>query len=78
MIFVLDGSGSIGSSNFLSIKKFVKDVVSAFDIGLDKTRIGVIKFRLFSHSCVVMIGIPLSIVVFVGCDAITACYWQQK
>jgi hypothetical protein len=44
MIFVLDGSGSITSTNFLSIKKFVKDVVSSFDIGLDKTRIGVIKF----------------------------------
>jgi len=45
IIFVLDGSGSIGTANFNSIKTFVMDVINGFDVGADKTRFGVIKFR---------------------------------
>ena len=44
MIFVLDGSGSVGRGNFLSILNFVKDVVKGFKIGPDETRVGVIKY----------------------------------
>jgi len=46
IIFVLDGSGSIGASNFLLIKNFVKEVVSSFDVGPgeNQTRIGVIQY----------------------------------
>lgn len=44
MVFVLDSSGSVGSANFKMVKDFVEDVVKGYDIGLDKTRIGVIKY----------------------------------
>ena len=41
---MLDASGSIGSSNFVTMKDFVKSVVSKFEIGADKTRVGVIRY----------------------------------
>ena len=41
IVFVLDGSGSIGSTNFELCKSFVRSVVEEFEIGLDKYRIGV-------------------------------------
>ena len=44
IIFVLDNSGSIGTSNFDSVKQFVRDVVNGFEVGPDKTRFGVVKF----------------------------------
>lgn len=44
MVFVLDASGSIGSGNFQNIKRFVKDVVNAFDIGPNKTQVGVVVY----------------------------------
>lgn len=44
MVFVIDSSGSIGSSNFVEVKQFIKDVVNAFDIGLNKTRVGVVRY----------------------------------
>jgi len=45
IIFVIDGSGSQGASNFQKIKHFVRDIVTSFDIGLNKTRVGLINFR---------------------------------
>lgn len=46
MVFVLDGSGSVGLTNFQTMKKFVIDVVNSFDVGLGdhQYRIGVIKY----------------------------------
>ena len=44
LVFVLDGSGSIGSGNFKKIKSFVKDVVNAYTIGTSDTRVGLIKY----------------------------------
>jgi len=44
IVFVLDSSGSIGSSDFQKIKSFVKDVIQAFDIGFDQTRVGVVQY----------------------------------
>ena len=44
MVFVIDSSGSIGSANFEKVRQFVKDVINAFDIGLDKTRVGVVQY----------------------------------
>ncbi len=41
IVFVLDGSGSIGSTNFDLCKDFVKKVIEQFEIGEDKYRIGV-------------------------------------
>ncbi|XP_022079888.1 integrin alpha-11-like isoform X2 [Acanthaster planci] len=44
LVFVLDGSGSVGSANFEKTKSFVSNVVDAFEIGADQTRVGVIKY----------------------------------
>ena len=42
--FVMDESGSVGSSNYQLMKQFVYDTVNAFDIGLDDTQVGVISY----------------------------------
>ena len=52
---MLDASGSIGSSNFVTMKDFVKSVVSNFEIGADKTRVGVIRFASLA-SIVIPLG----------------------
>ena len=44
IVFVLDASGSIGSANFIKVKQFVHDAISAFDIGFDKTRVGIVQY----------------------------------
>lgn len=44
IVFVLDGSGSIGAANFIKIKNFVKSVVKSYKVSLDDTRIGLIKY----------------------------------
>jgi len=41
---VLDGSGSITSRNFRTVKLFVQDVVEAFDVSNTTVRIGLIEF----------------------------------
>ena len=48
IVFLLDSSGSIGSSNFVTMKNFVNNIVSNFDIGDNKTRIGIIEFSTTS------------------------------
>ena len=55
IVFVLDASGSIGSSNFVRMKDFVKSVVSNFEIGADNTRVGVIRYAT-SASIVIPLG----------------------
>ena len=42
--FVLDESGSVGSSNYQLMKQFVYDTVDEFDIGSDETQVGVISY----------------------------------
>ena len=54
LIFVLDASGSIGSSNFNLVQNFVSNVVRNSDIGSDKTRVGVV---LFSSSASVQFNL---------------------
>ncbi|XP_033646749.1 integrin alpha-1-like [Asterias rubens] len=44
LVFVVDGSGSVGPSNFETSKQFVNDVVDSFEIGSDRTRVGVIQY----------------------------------
>ena len=44
MVFVLDGSGSINSRNFRTVKSFVQNVVEAFDVSNKTVRIGLIEF----------------------------------
>ena len=43
-MFILDASGSVGSSNFQTMKTFVRDLVNEFDIGSSKVRVGVQKY----------------------------------
>ena len=52
---MLDASGSIRSSNFVTMKNFVKSVISNFEIGADKTHVGVIRFAS-SASIVIPLG----------------------
>ena len=44
MVFILDASGSVGSSNFQTMKTFVRDLVHEFDIGSSKVRVAVQKY----------------------------------
>ena len=43
-MFVLDSSGSIGSTNFQKMRNFVNTVVNDLDIGPTRTQVGVIVF----------------------------------
>ncbi|XP_052231542.1 collagen alpha-1(XII) chain-like [Dreissena polymorpha] len=42
--FLIDGSGSIGSANFLKLENFVKGIVGKLDVAPDKTHVGVVQF----------------------------------
>ncbi|KHN76197.1 Transmembrane cell adhesion receptor mua-3 [Toxocara canis] len=45
LMFLVDGSGSIGSYVFKNeVLRFVKEFVELFDIGLDNTRVGLIQY----------------------------------
>jgi len=44
VVFVVDGSGSIESSNFRKVKSFIQQVVDSFDIGNETVRVGFIQF----------------------------------
>ncbi|XP_056008465.1 hemicentin-1-like [Ostrea edulis] len=45
MVFLLDESGSIGSTNFERVKTFVNSVISNFQIGTSATQISVVTFH---------------------------------
>ena len=55
IVFVLDPSESILESNFVIMKNFVKSIVSNFEIGANKTHVGVIRFAS-SSSIVIPLG----------------------
>ena len=44
LVFVLDGTGSVGATNFERMKTFVQKMVSDFDIGPEATRVGVVVY----------------------------------
>uniref|UniRef100_A0A8W4FGF1 Collagen alpha-5(VI) chain n=1 Tax=Sus scrofa TaxID=9823 RepID=A0A8W4FGF1_PIG len=44
IMFLVDSSGSIGPENFRTMKSFMKNLLAKIQIGLDKTRIGVVQF----------------------------------
>ena len=44
IVFMLDSSGSVGSSNFKLLLSFVNSLTKDWDIGQDKIRVGVEKF----------------------------------
>ncbi|XP_053374018.1 collagen alpha-1(XII) chain-like [Mercenaria mercenaria] len=51
VIFLVDSSGSIGDDNFNHIKEFIKQTIKTFDIGLTRTRVGLILFN--SHATMI-------------------------
>lgn len=40
IVILVDGSWSIGRLNFRLVRMFLENLVDAFDVGIDKTRIG--------------------------------------
>ncbi len=50
IIFLVDASSSIGTSNFERVKNFTTQVVDSMDIGVDRSLMGII---LFSDSVAV-------------------------
>lgn len=45
VIFLVDSSGSIGDDNFEHVKNFIKQTIGTFEIGSNKTRVGLILFN---------------------------------
>lgn len=48
LAFILDSSGSVGSSNFNKVKNFVKNVVDFFNIGSSGTHVAVVTYSTYS------------------------------
>ncbi|XP_029308193.1 collagen alpha-1(XIV) chain [Cottoperca gobio] len=44
IIILVDGSWSIGRLNFRLVRMFLENLVNAFDVGIDKTRIGLAQY----------------------------------
>uniref|UniRef100_A0A8C9TJK8 Collagen type XII alpha 1 chain n=1 Tax=Scleropages formosus TaxID=113540 RepID=A0A8C9TJK8_SCLFO len=44
LVFLVDGSWSVGRENFKFIRSFINAMAGAFDIGEDKTRVGVVQY----------------------------------
>ena len=44
IVFVIDTSSSVGHDNFHKMREFIKDIVRAFDVDNQLTRVGVVTF----------------------------------
>ncbi|XP_010777233.1 collagen alpha-1(XII) chain isoform X2 [Notothenia coriiceps] len=44
LVFLVDGSWSVGRENFKHIRSFISAMAGAFDIGADKTRVAVVQY----------------------------------
>ncbi|XP_035659078.1 collagen alpha-1(XII) chain-like, partial [Branchiostoma floridae] len=44
IIFLIDGSGSVGASNFEKVKQLMQKTITGFDIGPNTTQVGVIQY----------------------------------
>ena len=44
IVYVMDGSGSIGTANFELAKEFVAITLDGLDIGEDKAKVGVVQY----------------------------------
>ena len=49
LVFLLDGSGSVGKSNFEKVRVFVKKVVDFFNIGETGTHVAVVTYESSTH-----------------------------
>lgn len=44
IVFLVDGSSSIGITNFQAVRQFLRSVISGLDIGPDKVQVGLAQF----------------------------------
>ncbi|KAM9488132.1 collagen alpha-6(VI) chain-like isoform 2-T2 [Clarias gariepinus] len=44
IVFLIDGSGSIGDADFLRVKRFLRTFIVGLDIAPDKVRVGIVQF----------------------------------
>ena len=44
LVFVVDGSRGVGKENFKHLRSVMATVAGAFEIGADKTRVGVVQY----------------------------------
>ncbi|XP_070690879.1 collagen alpha-6(VI) chain-like [Pempheris klunzingeri] len=49
IVFLVDGSSSIGSDNFQEVRQFLRSIIDALDIGPDKVRIGLAQYSDEPH-----------------------------
>lgn len=49
MVFLVDGSSSIGIENFGEVRLFLRSIVSGLDIGSDKVRVGLAQYSDEPH-----------------------------
>ncbi|KAM9353570.1 collagen alpha-6(VI) chain-like [Symphorus nematophorus] len=45
IVFLVDGSGSIGDDNFQEVRSYLRSVIKALDIGPNKIRIGLVQYN---------------------------------
>ncbi|XP_036930518.1 collagen alpha-6(VI) chain-like isoform X2 [Acanthopagrus latus] len=45
IVFIVDESGSMGTSNFRLVRSFLHSLVSGLDVGLEKVRVGIVVFH---------------------------------
>ena len=79
LVFVIDNSGSVSSSDWEKAKSFIVDVTNSFDIGTDATMIGVIAYGKAARSIIGLNGNKDSIITavngakYVGGTTCTGC-----
>ena len=44
LVFMVDSSSSVGSTNFQKLEHFLKDVVSKIDVAPNKVQVGMVKY----------------------------------
>ena len=49
IVFLVDGSTSIGPTSFQEVRNFLRGVINAFDIGFDRVRIGLAQYSDEPH-----------------------------
>ena len=49
LVFLIDSSLSISQNDFQSEKKFIQQLISSLDIGINQTRVGIINYSYDSH-----------------------------
>jgi len=52
LTFLIDGSGSVGSSHFDMTKEFLKDVITHLDVSVDSTHVNIIQYSHYYDAVV--------------------------